>query len=238
MFKFFTENNLISQNQSGFKPGDSCTNQLLSITHQIYKSFDDGHEVLSVFLDMSKAFDKVWHKGLIFKLKQNGISGNLLSTLTDFLKLRKQRVVLNGQLSSWSNIETGVPQGSILGPLLFLVYINGLSGGLTTNARLFADDVSLFSVVTNLNNDLSKINAWTNQWKLIFNPDPRKQAQEVIFSRKTQKMSHLPLNFNNNTVQKVQFQKHLCVYLDGKLDFREHLQNIFKKKQRNNQFIT
>ena len=112
---------------------------------------------------MSKAFDKVWHKGLIFKLKQNGISGNLLSTLTDFLKLRKQRVVLNGQLSSWSNIETGVPQGSILGPLLFLVYINGLSGGLTTNARLFADDVSLFSVVdninlsaTNLNNDLSK----------------------------------------------------------------------------------
>ena len=89
MFKFFTENNLISQNQSGFKPGDSCTNKLLSITHQTHKSFDNVHEVLSVFLDMSKAFDKVWHMGLIFKLKQNGISGNLLSTLTDFLKLRK-----------------------------------------------------------------------------------------------------------------------------------------------------
>ena len=100
MFKFFTENNLISHDQSGFKPGDSCTNQLLSIMHRIYKSFNDGHEVLSVFLDMSKAFDKVWHMGLVFKLKQNGISGNLLSTLTDFLKLRKQRVVLNGQLSS------------------------------------------------------------------------------------------------------------------------------------------
>ena len=126
--------------------------------------------------------------GLIFKLKQNGISGNLLSTLTDFLKLRKQRVVLNGQLSSWSNIETGVPQGSILGPLLFLIYINDLSDGLTTNARLFADDVSLFSVVdninlsaTNLNSDLSKINAWANQWKMIFNPDTNKKAQEVIF---------------------------------------------------------
>ena len=89
MFKFFTENNLILQNQSGFKPRSSCTNQLLSITHQIYKSFDDDHEVLSVFLDMSKAFDKVCHMGLFFKLKQNGISGNLLSTLTDFLKLRK-----------------------------------------------------------------------------------------------------------------------------------------------------
>ena len=74
MFKFFTEYSLISQNQSGFKPGDSCTNQLLSITHQIYKS--DGHEVRSVFIDMSKAFGKVWHKGLVFKLKENGTSGN------------------------------------------------------------------------------------------------------------------------------------------------------------------
>ena len=94
---------------------------------------------------MSKAFDKVWHKGLIFKLKQNGISGNLLSTLTDFLKLRKQRVMLNGQLSSWSKIGTGIPQGSILGTSLVLVYINYLSDGLTTNASLLADDVSLFS---------------------------------------------------------------------------------------------
>ena len=100
MFKFFTKNSLISQNQLEFKPGDSCTNQLLSITHQIYKSFDNSHEVRSVFLDMSKTFDKEWHKCLIFKLKQNGMSGNLLSTLNDFLRLRKQRVVLNGQLSS------------------------------------------------------------------------------------------------------------------------------------------
>ena len=99
MFKFFTDNNLISQNQSGFKPGDSSTNQLLSITYQIYKWFDDGHEVRSLFLDMCKAFDKVWHRGLIFKLKQNGISGNLLNAFTDFWKLRKQKVVLNGQLS-------------------------------------------------------------------------------------------------------------------------------------------
>ena len=100
MFKFFTKNSLISQNQSGFKPGDSCTNQLLSITDQIYKSLDEGHEVRSVFLDISKAFDKVWHKGPNFKLKQNSISGNLLSTLTDFLNFRRQRVVLNGPLSS------------------------------------------------------------------------------------------------------------------------------------------
>ena len=96
MVKFFIENELISPNQSGFKPGDSCINQLLAITHEIYKSFDDGFEVRGVFLDISKAFDKVWHEGLIFKLKQNGISGNLLNLLRDFLGNRKQGILLNG----------------------------------------------------------------------------------------------------------------------------------------------
>ena len=89
MFKFFTSNNLISPKQSGFKPGDSCINQLLSITHEIYKSFDDELEVRGVFLDISKASNKVWHKGLTFKLKQSGISGDLLEILSDFLGNRK-----------------------------------------------------------------------------------------------------------------------------------------------------
>ena len=145
MFKFFIENDLISPNQSGFKPGDSCINQLLSITHDIYKSFDCGYEVRSIFLDISKAFDKVWHDGIIFKLEQNGISGKLHKLLHDFLVNRKQRVVLNGKVSSWSNVEAGVPQGSILGPLLFLIYISDLPKGLSSNAKLFADNTSLFS---------------------------------------------------------------------------------------------
>ena len=96
-------NVLISSNQSGFKQGDTYINQLLSITHDIYQSLDQGYEVRGVFLDISKAFDKVWHKGLIHKLKQNGIGGPLLKILTDFLKSRKQRVVLNGQHLSWSD---------------------------------------------------------------------------------------------------------------------------------------
>ena len=164
MYEFFTESNLISPNQSGFKPGDSCMTQILSITHEIYKSFDDGREVQGIFLDISKAFDKLWHQGLLHKLKQNGISGKLFDVITDFLDFRKQRVVLNGQYSSWTGIEAGVPQGSILGPLLFLIYINDLSDDLATNVKLFADDTSLFSVVhnmntstTNLNKDLNKI---------------------------------------------------------------------------------
>ena len=230
MYSFFIENDLISSNQSGFKQGDSCINQLLSITHDIYQSLDQGYEVRGVFLDISKAFDKVWHKGLIHKLKQNGIGGPLLKILTDFLKSRKQRVVLNGQHSSWSDVLAGVPQGSILGPLLFLIYINDLSDGLQCNPKLFADDTSLFATVHNikkatndLNNDLTKITKWAFQWKMSFNPDISKQAHEVIFSRKRSVSSHPPLTFNNIPVAQTNSQKHLGMQLDKKLNFEEHL---------------
>ena len=116
MFRIFLKNKFITAYQSGFKPDDFCMNQLLSITHEIYKSFDDGLEVRSVFLDISKAFDKVWHDGVILKLEQNGISGDLLNILIDFLSNRKQRVVLNGQVSGRASVNVGVPQGSTLGP--------------------------------------------------------------------------------------------------------------------------
>ena len=100
MSEFFVENKLTSSSQSGFKPGDSCINQLLSITHEIYISFDEGLDVWSVFLDISKALDKVSHDGIIFKLTQNDISGNLLNLLRDFLNERSQRVALNVQYST------------------------------------------------------------------------------------------------------------------------------------------
>ena len=189
LFTFFTDNNLISPNQSGFRPGDSCVNQLIAITHKIYKSLDDGLEVRGVFLDISKAFDKAWHEELLLKVSLNGISGNLLKLSRDFLYCCKQRVVLNGQNSSWENVNAGVPQGSILGPLLFLIYINDLSNGVSSSYKLFVDDTSLFSVVNDiqssaatLHNDLTVISDWAFQWKIIFNPDMIKEEQEVIFS--------------------------------------------------------
>ena len=116
MYEYFIENELISSNQSGFKRGDSCINQLLSINHDIYQSFDNGFEVKGVFLDISKAFDKVWHKAVIYKLKQNGVVGNLRKNLAEFLKDRKQRVVLIGQNKTWVNVEAAVPQRSTRGP--------------------------------------------------------------------------------------------------------------------------
>ena len=236
MFGFFIENDLISQHQSGFKPGDSCINQLLSITHEIYQSFDECFDVRSVFLDIPKAFDKVWHDVLVFKLKQNDISGNLLNLLSNFLRNRKQRVVLKRQTSSWADVNAGVPQGSILGPLLFLIYIIDLADGLSSNAKLFADGTSLFSVVHNsnttakeLNNDLVKISRWAYQWKMSFSPDLSKQAQEVIFSRKAKKECHSPLAFNNNNVSETNSQKHLGVVLDNRLSFEDHLKMILNK---------
>ena len=154
------------------------------------------------------------------KLKQNRISGKLFDIITDFLNFRKQKVVLNGQYSSWTSIEAGVPQGSILGPLLFLIYINDLSHDLTTNVKLFADDTSLFSIVhimntstTNLINSLNKIKNWAIQWEMNFNPDHSKQAQEVIFSRKLQKTNQNQVNFNRNPVKQVPSQKHFGMCL-------------------------
>ena len=123
--------------------GTNRANQLLSITHEIYEYFDIWHEVRSVFLDISKEFYKVWHDGIIYKLTQNGILGNLLNLLQDFLNERKKRVVLNGQVSTWENINSRVPQGSILGSSLVLIYINDLTEGFTTNAKVFADGTSL-----------------------------------------------------------------------------------------------
>lgn len=142
--------------------------------------------------------------------------------MTDFLNLLKAFL--------------GVPQGSILGPLFFLIYINDLSNDLKSNVKLFADDTSLFSIVRNptvtaniLNEDLETISVWADQWKMSFNPDITKQTQEVIFSRKNVKGGHPNLVFNNCNVQKVTSQKHLGIILDEKLSFNEHLKDKLNK---------
>ena len=123
-----------------------------------------------VFLDIAKAFGKVWHDGLIFKLKAYGIEGKLLSLLENYPQNREQRVVLNGQTSEWRKINSGALQGSVLGPLLFLIYLNDLPDVLTSICKIFADDTSLFSKVFNINEsaddvniDLEKISQWAYQ---------------------------------------------------------------------------
>ena len=134
-------------------------------------------------MDISIAFDRVWYDGLLYKLKLLEICGRYYNLIQSFLDNRHQRVVLNGHSSKWSLVQAGVPQGSILDPQLFLVYINDLPQGLRCNAKLSADDTSLFSTITspaislsNLNGDLLKITQWAYQRKMSFNPDITKQA--------------------------------------------------------------
>ena len=190
----------------------------------------------SVFLDISKAFDRVWHDGLLYKLKLSGTCDSYYNLIQSFLDSRHQRVTLNGQSSKWSLVEAGVPQRSILGHLLFLVYINDLPQGLHCNAKLFAGDTSLFSTITspamsssNLNEDLVKITHWAYQWKMSFNHDITKKAQEIIFSRKKNDTIHPSLYFNNTPMQRKSVQKHLGLFLDEKLSFLEHINEKIKK---------
>ena len=185
-----------------------------------------------VFLGISKAFNKVWHDGLIFKLKFYGVEGELLSLLKNYLQSRKQRVVLNGKTSGWRKINSGAPQGLLLGPLLFLIYINHLPNGITSMCKTFSDDTSLFSKVidldksvTELNTDLQKISQWTNQWKMQFNPDSKKQTNEDISSCKlvSNNLSRLPVKFNNSNITRCSHGKHLGVVLDSNLNFNTHI---------------
>ena len=121
IYNFLLNERLLNPNQFGFCPSDSCINWLLAITHEIFESFDSNPslEGRTVSLDISKAFDKVWQRGLLYKLKYMGISGELYKLIENYLSGRYQRVILNGQTSSWRLFLPGVPQGSILGPLFF-----------------------------------------------------------------------------------------------------------------------
>ena len=235
IYSFLLEEKLLNQNQSGFSPSDLCINQLLAITH-IFEAFDVNLslEVKSVFLDISKAFDKVWYEGSLYKLKSMGISGELYDLLETYLSGRFQWVVLNEQTSSWRPVLAGVPQGSILGPLLFLVYINDLPDGLKSNSKLSADDTSLFTIVQDknesaniLNGDLQLISSWAYKRKMIFNPDPKKPAQEVLFSRKTRIENHPTISLNNIPVERTTF--HLGLILDKKLNFKQHVDSAISK---------
>ena len=126
LFNHFRDNGILSPLQSGFIPGDSTTNQLTFLYNSFCQALDSGKEVRVVFCDVSKAFDRVWHKGLLCKLRAAGVSGNLLSWFSSYLSGRRQRVIIPGTQSDWKHIHTGVPHGSILGPLLFLLYINDI----------------------------------------------------------------------------------------------------------------
>jgi len=191
LYEFLTLNNLLTACNSEFKKLDSTVNQLINIVHMMSLALDKGKDVCMVFLDVSKAFDRVWHRGLLVKLNQLGICDPFLSWIKSYLSNRKQRVVLDGNSSDWVQIESGVPQGSVLGPLLFLVFINDLVDDLTCKVYIFADDTSLIEIVESpeqttisLNENLLVVHEWGVKWKVDFNPS---KTDELIVSKKLKK---------------------------------------------------
>ena len=220
--------------------------KLLSITHEIFKGFEANPslDTCGIILVISKAFDRVWHEALIFKLRSYGISDSLLRLFNSFLSERFLRVVLNGQASEWRKVLAGVPQGSILGPLLFLIFISDIPANLECNVKIFADDTSLFSSVRDpnessakLGRDLGRVARWAHQWK-IFNPDPSRQAVEVPFSRKINPLDTPPVYFNNLAVASCETHKHLGLLLEKRLTFDRPVEEMILRANKGIGLIT
>ena len=176
LMEFMNDNNLISPSQFGFVPKKSCLSNLLTMLDKWTQSLDDGYNVDAIYLDLAKAFDSVPHQKLLHKLDKYGIKGDLLKWIKSFLEDRRQCVRVDGMLSNWLPVTSGVPQGSVLGPILFVLYINDLPDEIKSLLLLFADDTKLFNSIINetstlsLQDDINALFDWSCQWQLKFNP--------------------------------------------------------------------
>lgn len=236
IFNHLQATNFLTPFQSGFVPQDSTVNQLTYLYNTFCQALDSGKEVRAIFFDISKAFDRVWHRGLLSKLRACGFSQNSLSLLTDYLTDRRQCVVLPGAKSSWKPICAGVPQGSILGPLLFLIFINDIVTQVRSNIRLFADDTSLYLIIDkrdqmmattdSLNEDISNISKWASDWLVTFNPS---KSESMIISRKHNTNLYPALIMDNQHIVEVSEHKHLGVILSNDCSWHSHIEYIVSK---------
>ena len=231
LYNYLQENQILTKFQSGFRPKDSTVNQLLEIYHTIIENLDNQKDIKFIFCDVSKAFDKVWHKGLLHKLQKYGITGTMLNWFNSYLSGRQQRVKNEGFYSTWSNTNAGVPQGSVLGPYLFLLYINDITENIRTNIRLFADDTTLYTVIENedsihlLNEDLRQIAIWADNWLIILNPT---KTKSMTFTRKWE--TNWPeANFNNVIIEDQKTHTHLGITFSSDATWDEHIRIIYKK---------
>ena len=168
--------NLIGTTQHGFRSGSSCLTNLLLFLESVTGLLDEDLPVDTVYLDFSKAFDKVPHARLIRKLKSHGITGHVSKWIESWLTGRQQRVIINGYESEWKPVISGVPQGSVLGPTLFLIYINDIDDNIDGDVLKFADDTKLWRMMASpvdammLQEDLYKLSDWSTEWQMLFNP--------------------------------------------------------------------
>ena len=169
MVEFLVKHKLLNSSQHGFLKARSCLTNMLCFLEEITKWIDVGSPVDIIYLDFQKAFNKVPHQRLLLKLKAHGIGDSITDWIEQWLTDRRQRVVVDGEVSNWKSVLSGVPQGSVLGPILFLIYINDLDDSITSNVLKFADDTKLFRKVNtdgdkqHLQNDLDRLVKWSEK---------------------------------------------------------------------------
>ena len=223
-------NHLLSQNQHGFTPGRTCATQLLCVLEEWSRWLDEGKVIDVIYLDFKKAFDSVPHERLLLKLEAHGLEGKLLNWIRAFLTGRVQSVFVNGESSNWSPVTSGIPQGSVLGPVLFLVYINDLPLDVRkSKVALFADDTKLYNTVStpaqinDLQDDLNNLHRWSERWQLPFNEDKCKVLH--IGKRNPEGNYHM----QGKHLQSVKAEKDLGVTIDCQLKFHQHISSAVSK---------
>ena len=237
ILNYFLDNGLFSKTQYGFIRGRSTVLQLLKIMDDWTYILDQGKQIDAIYTDFEKAFDKVSHRGLLIKLKAYNICAELLSWIQAFLCNRKQRVKVHGSFSKWYCVESGIPQGSILGPLLFLIYINDLPdicSNLPDSIKIyvFADDTKVYNTITSdmnqndLQTVIDKIKDWCDRWLLPLNVS---KCCHMSYKDKINTDYHICDSNTINTIQKVEYHKDLGVLFDLQLTFKDHIQQKINK---------
>ena len=208
--------------QHGFRPRRSCATQLLATLDDWSRAIEQGTTVDAIYLDFAKAFDTVPHRRLLCKLRSYGIGGRLLRWVESFLTDRKQRVVLNGAKSSWIDVRSGVPQGSVLGPLLFILFVNDLPDTVQCSVQMFADDTKLYLPVKNpsdagaLQADIDAALDWSRKWQLSFNAD---KCRVLHVGRPRNQQTY---SMGDSLLEATDSERDLGVQVDIDLKFREH----------------
>ncbi len=230
------ENNLITMDQHGFVKGKACVTNLLETLDFLTNAIDHGNQVDLIYMDFAKAFDKVPHKRLIHKISSYGINGKILEWIEEFLKNRKQRVILGEEVSEWCEIFSGVPHGSVLGPLLFVIFINDLPDEVAAMCKLYADDTKLISIVnkhddaTQLENDLNNLINWSNTWLMKFN----KEKCKTMHIGKNNEQYQYKINDNNEEyiLQNTEIERDLGVIISSDLKWSNQVNTAVAKAQK------
>ena len=218
-------NDFIQDCQHGFQAKASCTTQLLECMEDWTRDYDNKHAIDIVYLDFAKAFDKVPHQRLLGKLKSAGIDGKVLNWNDHFLTRRRQKVVFRNGMSQWREVKSGVPQGSILGPTLFLVYVNDLPDNVQSSLKMFADDTKAYKCISSLadcqvlQKDLDSLAKWSNKWLVQFN-----ESKCVVL--RIRKAIDFTYQLNSVILQEVDDDKDLGVYMPKSLHPRHHIKTI------------